>query len=201
MQVVLAAPVVPAAPAAEEEGEAAAAVEAIEEHFTIQWHITERCNCRCLHCYQEECRDESDQGEIETTRRAISHFLHGRKGVITITGGEPLLHPHFFSLLNSLEHPFGVLTNGTLIDSTTAQRLVESRPAFVQVSIEGREKTHEAIRGKGSYRAAVEGIKNLTRLNQRVIISFTAHSRNLGTYPQWPDWAGVWRWIRFGWTG
>lgn len=158
------------------------AVEA-ETSFTIQWHITERCNCRCLHCYQEDCRTEADTEDLDRIRTLIDEFYRDRKGIVTVTGGEPLLHPDFFCLLDDLRHPFGVLTNGTLIDNSTAVRLAEARPSFVQVSIEGGERTHDSIRGKGSYSSAVEGIKNLVRARQRVLISFTAHRRNYRELP------------------
>lgn len=156
---------------------------AAETSFTIQWHITERCNCRCLHCYQEGCISESSPERLERTLQAIDRFFVDRKGIVTITGGEPLMHTYFFTLLGKLKHPFGVLTNGTLIDEIIARKLASHQPAFVQVSIEGRERMHESIRGQGTYRAAVEGIKNLIKAKQRVLISFTAHKRNYRDLP------------------
>ncbi len=149
-----------------------------ETNFTIQWHITERCNCRCLHCYQEEASAESSPQELEQFLTEIESFFEQRPGIITITGGEPLLHPYFFTLLDKLNHRFGVLSNGTLIDMRTAAMLAERKPAFVQVSIEGKEKTHDHIRGRGTYRASLEGIKNLLQAGLRVLISFTAHQKN-----------------------
>ncbi|HWP96973.1 MAG TPA: radical SAM protein [Syntrophomonadaceae bacterium] len=168
-----------------QEGAAAVVAAETEEHkrFTIQWHITERCNCHCLHCYQEEVRTESTATQLEQTHNEIQSFLKCRPGIITITGGEPLLHPGFFNLLAKLEQPFGILSNGTLIDPAMASRLAEHKPSFIQVSIEGREKTHDSIRGRGSFRAAVEGIKNLVRSKHRVLISFTAHQRNYRELP------------------
>lgn len=168
--------VVRAVPAVREVG-AVEAVEA-ETRFTIQWHITERCNCRCLHCYQEEASAESSPQQLERFLTRIENFFNQRQGIITVTGGEPLLHPAFFTLLEKLNHPYGVLSNGTLIDVKTAALLAERKPAFVQISIEGKEKTHDYIRGRGTYRAALEGIKNLRQVGIRVLISFTAHQKN-----------------------
>lgn len=154
-----------------------------EPRFTIQWHITERCNCRCRHCYQEENRAEASASEIDEIRRQAEEFLARRPGILTITGGEPLLHPGFYTLLEKLDCPFGVLSNGTLIDRQTAGRLAQLKPRFVQVSIEGREKIHDDIRGAGTFARAVEGIANLVQAGLRVLISFTAHRDNYRDLP------------------
>ena len=33
--------------------------------FYIQWHITDRCNLRCPHCYQEEYNSKSELSLID----------------------------------------------------------------------------------------------------------------------------------------
>ncbi|MEN6392043.1 MAG: radical SAM protein [Syntrophomonas sp.] len=154
-----------------------------EPRFTIQWHITERCNCRCRHCYQEDSRAEATAAELDEVRRQVESFLEHRPGMLTVTGGEPLLHPGFYTLLEELNCPFAVLSNGTLIDRETAGRLAQLKPRFIQVSIEGREKTHDDIRGTGTFARAVEGIANLVEAGLRVLISFTAHRENYQELP------------------
>ncbi|MGZ3581078.1 MAG: hypothetical protein ACXU9I_06665, partial [Syntrophales bacterium] len=32
----------------------------MEEQFYIQWHITNLCNLRCQHCYQDDFSKKSD---------------------------------------------------------------------------------------------------------------------------------------------
>lgn len=154
-----------------------------DSRFTIQWHITERCNCRCRHCYQEDNRAEASAAELEDIRRQVESFLERRPGLITITGGEPLVHPCFYNLLQELRCPFAVLTNGTLIDRETARHLAELKPRFVQISIEGRAKTHDYIRGPGTFSRAVQGITYLVEAGLRVLISFTAHRGNYQELP------------------
>ncbi len=54
---------------------------------------------------------------------------------------------------------WGILSNGLLIDRAHWRgELRRLRPAFVQVSIEGKPETHEKIRGAGTYRQAAAGI-------------------------------------------
>lgn len=153
--------------------------------FNIQWHITDRCNCRCLHCYQSEYSVQTEYSVLLQMLNQYAAFFNymGQQGILTITGGEPLIHPDFWSLLEILvsQYPqiaWAVLTNGTLIDAETARRLAELGPRFVQVSIEGRAPVHDRIRGAGNYKAALEGIRNLSRCGVRVSVSFTAHAAN-----------------------
>ena len=67
--------------------------------FYLQWHITSRCNLRCAHCYQSDYADQISetlfQEGLEKFGRHLSRV--GAKGQINLTGGEPMLHPDFFS--------------------------------------------------------------------------------------------------------
>ena len=73
---------------------------------------------------------------------------------------------------------YGILSNGSFIDSKTARRLKKLGTCFVQVSIEGTKGTHEKVRGPDSYEQAVTGLKNLVRHGVPSMISFTAHRDN-----------------------
>ena len=100
----------------------------------LQWHVTQRCNLRCAHCYQETyageelCLDdllrvlEQFKDLLERKRREAN----GRtvRGHITVTGGEPFVRQDFLDLLdvfsaNRALFSFAILTNGTFIDQDT----------------------------------------------------------------------------------
>lgn len=156
----------------------------------LQWHITERCNLRCGHCYQES------YSGAELTFNGLMNILcqylellkswkggARRFGHITVSGGEPFVRGDFFELLevfssHKKDFSFSILTNGSLIDGKAAGRLRQLGPGFVQLSLEGKEATHDSIRGKGSYAKTVEAIRHLKKEGLRVLISFTAHKTN-----------------------
>jgi len=156
----------------------------------FQWHITERCNLRCAHCYQENgTPPESSYDELMDVLAEIRRFVklhaeaYGRptKALITLTGGEPFVHPHFLDLLEKVaEAGFAsaILTNGMSIDRPMADRLKGLCVRYVQVSIEGKRDTHEQIRGFGSFERAMEGVKNLVAESVPAYVSFTAHKGN-----------------------
>lgn len=165
----------------------------------LQWHITERCNLRCAHCYQEHYSgDELPYPVLLEVLGQYRSLLEGWsrgpagsqvRGHITVTGGEPFLREDFFDLLQTLSanatlFTFAILTNGTLIDAHVARRLRSLAPAFVQVSIEGTRPTHDGIRGAGNFDRTVEAIRYLTEQRIRTFISFSAHRGNFREFPE-----------------
>lgn len=102
-----------------------------------------------------------------------------------ITGGEPLLRNDLFEILNEIsERKFDafLLTNATLIDKKAAERLSSAGVKGVQVSIEGPEAVHDAIRGKGSYAASVRGVKNLLDAGLKVTLNVTLSKLNADNF-------------------
>ena len=69
--------------------------------FTLQWHITHRCNLRCKHCYQEDYTAFSDRAALADVLDQYEAMLQACRfrGHLNITGGEPLLHRDLFWLL------------------------------------------------------------------------------------------------------
>ena len=151
--------------------------------FTLQWHITHRCNLRCKHCYQEDYTAFSDRAALARVLDQYEAMLQACRfrGHLNITGGEPLLHRDLFWLLEEARRrqiTTAVLTNGTLIGRQEARDLRRAGVQYVQVSLDGAERVHEAIRGKGSFRAALDGIEALRAQGHFVSVSFTAQREN-----------------------
>lgn len=104
------------------------------------------------------------------------------RGHLNITGGEPLLHPDLFGLLNEARRrglETAVLTNGTLIGRDEARRLRAAGVRYVQISLDGTEKTHDRIRGRGSFEQACQGVAALRSQGIHTSVSFTAQKNNL----------------------
>ena len=71
-----------------------------------------------------------------------------------------------------------VLSNGTLITAERARRLADLPVNGVQVSLEGPEKIHEAIRGPGSFAASLQGIRTLMEAGVTVSLNATLSRLN-----------------------
>lgn len=160
--------------------------------FVLQWHLSENCNLKCLHCYQEHHKpiklEYEKLVEIYNQYKELLKKLN-MKGHINITGGEPLCNPHFFKILDLINKDkdlitFSILTNGTLITFKTAEKLKSYQPNYVQVSLEGGKKTNDYIRGEGTYKKIAQGITNLRKNNIFTSISFTATKLNYKEFPK-----------------
>ncbi len=100
---------------------------AVGEEFYFQWHITEKCNLRCRHCYHDSYRSANELHKdklIEILLRIDSAMsVWGRRATLAITGGEPLLRrSDLLDLIHAIEqrehiYYFDLLTNGTLLDN------------------------------------------------------------------------------------
>lgn len=148
--------------------------------------ITSRCNLRCRYCYFFD--NPAVAYEDQPTEEWVQFFDElGRCGVmnVTLSGGEPLLREDLPTLIASIVRNrmrFSVLSNGGSIDDEIAALLFRSgRCDAVQVSVDGSgPKTHDLLRGKGSFEAAVRGIRTLRRHGVPTTARVTIHRHNVG---------------------
>jgi MoaA/NifB/PqqE/SkfB family radical SAM enzyme len=162
--------------------------------FFIQWHLTERCNLKCTHCYQTGGRTEELTleeikgvlGEFEDTLKIWSEAYDiSFSSSFNITGGEPLLRQDIFEIIEAIcRRGFDIylLSNGTLINKERARALAGLGVKGVQVSMEGPDDVHDSIRGKGAFAAAAEGIGNLLEAGLNVTMNATLSEVNAGDF-------------------
>jgi len=166
--------------------------------FGFQWHITDRCNLRCTHCYQEEYSGANELGldGLKSIADEIIRTLSkwNKRGDIAITGGETLLKREMFPLIHYLESAdeiasLDILSNGTLINESVVEQIRGLKKLrCVQVSLEGASpETNDAIRGKGTFHKVVKGIRLLRSGGINVNIMFTLQRRNVEDIPSLID--------------
>lgn len=162
-----------------------------KKEFYFQWHITERCNLRCSHCYQNSYSSpDLEENDIMRIFNEICLTLSrwGCDGCISLTGGEPFLRKGIlYRLLDCIEDSaqlkwVAILTNGTLIESEDVIRLKEyTKLREIQLSIEGGEEVvNDSIRGKGTFKKILDTVKLLKDENFFVSFMFTLQKRNKG---------------------
>lgn len=142
-----------------------------KDNLHLQWHLTERCNLKCIHCYQDDCK-EIKELSISEMKRFFDHFIYVLKkqdmdGSISLTGGEPLiLGSKFWELVDYMKQvdlpiKIYVLTNGTLITPDVAKKFLKYNISC-QISFDGPNKhIHDAIRGNGNFEKSLRGAKIL----------------------------------------
>ncbi|OGO03323.1 MAG: hypothetical protein A2Y72_07525 [Chloroflexi bacterium RBG_13_53_26] len=158
--------------------------------FFVQFHLTERCNLSCRHCYQSasvsEMKYEEICGAITELKQTIAGWAIDYDVDISpslhFTGGEPLLRQDLFEVLGFARgcgFSISLMSNGTLIDKAMARRLREVQVADVQISLDGLEGTHDSLRGQGAYRRTLEGIRKLVAEEIETNINLTVTRRNM----------------------
>src|SRR5579864_854411 len=96
-----------------------------------------RCNLACTYC--NEFDDFSKPVEIAEMFRRIDRLAEMGTAVITISGGEPLLHPELDQVIARMRgHGIltGIITNGYLLTAERIERLNRAGLEHLQISID-----------------------------------------------------------------
>ncbi|RLF15027.1 MAG: radical SAM/SPASM domain-containing protein [Thermoprotei archaeon] len=146
--------------------------------FLIVWDITARCNLRCKHCYSTAGAPLPRELSTEEALKVVRDLADMGVAAIAFSGGEPLLRPDFFEIVNAVRDNgiFPALaTNATLITREVAKKLKEAGVGFVQISLDGANAaTHDSFRGvKGAFERTVAGIRNCVNEGLFVEVSCT----------------------------
>jgi len=155
---------------------------------SLFFHLTERCNLACRHCYvscPEHAGKRAKDLETAAVLRCIEELAEQGGRSVTLSGGEPLLHPELKKILIRCAPQVSVnlLTNGTLIDREWADFLADLEVGVhVQISVDGsRAEIHDAQRGKGSFDRALRAVDHLQRagLGEKLNFCTTLMTQNL----------------------
>jgi len=147
--------------------------------------VTSKCNLRCIHCYNNS-GEEQQVISLEAFKNVLGCYENPQNAVITISGGEPLMHPNIWTLIDMCcEHgiqPNNVLliTNATNITPDIAEKLAKSNIS-VQISINGSmPETHDPVCGKGSFKRTIDGLDNLIAMKSNyIVVRFMMNKYNL----------------------
>jgi MoaA/NifB/PqqE/SkfB family radical SAM enzyme len=96
-----------------------------------------RCNLACKYC--NEFDDYSKPIPLDTMRRRLDHLAELGTAIVTLSGGEPLLHPDLDSIISHMRYRgviAGMITNGYLLTADRIKRLNEAGLDHMQISID-----------------------------------------------------------------
>lgn len=161
--------------------------ENLAENYKLQGvyiELTSKCNLRCLHCYNESGSLRGMLGIAEFIN-ILDSLQEGEDTAVTLSGGEPLLHPSIWTFIDELDKKnFGkklMITNATLITPQIAKQL-KNHQISIQISLNGScAETHDKLCGKGNFERTVRGITNLLQegMQERILIRCMVSAFNL----------------------
>lgn len=165
----------------------------MSQYFAFQWHITEECDQRCKHCYifaENACKklDAMTWEQMQSVVDNAEEFCktYGRLPYFYITGGDPILHPDFWNLMDLLKEkkiPFTILGNPFHLTSENLKKLKDCGCDKYQLSIDGMRKTHDWFRKPGSFDETIEKIGMIRKAGITAVVMTTVSSVNIKEVP------------------
>lgn len=123
--------------------------------------ITERCNLHCAHCFVSSTSEGVDIPLAQMTEVVLPRLRRAQVDRLTLTGGEPFVHPHLMEICTNavgMGLPVKICTNATQASDEQIAYLAELGNVRVNVSFDGfRPSSHGRFRGnRDSFQVTVE---------------------------------------------
>ncbi|BFU45303.1 radical SAM protein [Krasilnikovia sp. MM14-A1004] len=136
-----------------------------DQPLEIIWDITYACPLRCVHCYSESGRRPARQLDLPDLLRVADALIAMRPLGISLAGGEPLLVPGLFDVVERFTAAgikVALFTGGWSVSEELAEQLLR-RFFRVSVSVDGATgAAHDRIRGRrGSFDRAMQTLARL----------------------------------------
>jgi radical SAM protein with 4Fe4S-binding SPASM domain len=138
----------------------------------LAFKLTNRCDLRCNHCYQwngagyhHQLTSAEKHGDISLS--VVAKALEATKDLksnVYLWGGEPLVYHEWDGLIDLLANDLrwtSICTNGILIEERLESLIRISSHLEVSISVDGFENAHDRLRGKGSFRQTMSGLRLL----------------------------------------
>ncbi|HRZ79351.1 MAG TPA: radical SAM protein [bacterium] len=167
----------------------------------LDLEITGCCNEKCVHCYHPENISREFMKDMDLLDTMLQEFAELGFIFLTITGGEPLLHPEFRKIFETAQkhrYSISVKTNGTLIDDGTAVFFSEMKPETVEVSIYSSDSSeHDSITCiPGSFEKSMNGLKTMKRHGAKC----SAHTPVIKGIKKWKELYDIMRSLDIPWS-
>ena len=168
--------------------------------ISIRGIVNERCNYKCRYCdfwrlehYRDEISIEQWQEALLSLKKFIGPYS------IQFSGGEPFLKKGFVDLLDFCHThgiDWGVITNGSFLDSQTVKKIAQARPLYVEISADSdNPEINDYVRGRlGALEKIEKGIALLRQERERLSLKFpirikpTVHKYNFKHLPELVQW-------------
>lgn len=152
--------------------------------------ITERCNLHCAHCFIL-AGNYGDTMPIEIIRNVVIPKLKDCRVIsVTLTGGEPFVHPDIIEIIYLLRNAnikVSICTNGTSIRQDQMVTLARIDNVHINISLDGfSSESHGKFRGdKTSFARTIEAIRHLSQ--HHLLQGFLVTPNNLAEISEYAE--------------
>jgi radical SAM protein with 4Fe4S-binding SPASM domain len=130
--------------------------------------IDERCNLHCAHCFVSATRHGATMPFRQVVDVLIPRLADCRVERVTLTGGEPTIHPRFLDVVRAFRQAgmqVGICTNATTLGGQQISELQQLGGVHCNVSLDGfRPESHGRFRGdQSSFATTIATVRALAR--------------------------------------
>lgn len=138
-----------------------------QPHRKALIQICEPCNEFCKHCFVSATKRGSYMDRDAVQQQLIPQLTEARVNRVTITGGEPVMHPDLLPIIGDFRRAdmeVGVCTNATMVTDEQIRTLAEL-DAHMNVSLDGfSADSHGVFRGRPEgFAETVETVKQFAQ--------------------------------------
>jgi len=141
----------------------------VRRPLLVQLVVTRRCNLACGYCHEYD--DKSPPVDVDLLEKRIDRAAALGTVVVTLTGGEPLLHPKLDSLVARVANHGMVCTlisNAYAMTREWVRRLNEAGLSFLQVSVDNIEPNEYSQKSWTNVRKKLELLKESAKFGVNV---------------------------------
>lgn len=152
--------------------------------FRVFYDITYKCNLRCKHCFTNSGIKNKNELLLEEKINLVDQLSHLGVQRISIAGGEPFITEDIYKFIdkcNEKDIDVSISTNGTLFNKEIINKINCLKIKNITISFDGgTEKSMDFIRGEGTYKKVIDGLKMLQEnYNKNYSIKVTLMKNNI----------------------
>jgi MoaA/NifB/PqqE/SkfB family radical SAM enzyme len=143
-------------------------------HRWLSIELTHKCNLNCKYCVYG---DRNEEMPFEKAKEIIKEAHDLKFKYVSLSGGEPSLHPNFMEICDyiiSLKMQLEIVTNGTNLKHHQIIHLNKFKKMRWALSIDSYDKEkNDALRGQGSFEGALRLWSSIKNSDSSFIILVT----------------------------
>lgn len=153
----------------------------------LYWDLTNECNLQCRYCYYNVGLENRVLNlNFPNNYKEVIKDISKNFDEVVFVGGEPLLHPKIFELIEFFKTrhlKVSLLTNGVLLNKYTSRKIIQFKVDNIAISLDSLDvEVNDYLREKTS--KVLVGIKNILSLrpkNVSVEIMQTITRKNISS--------------------
>lgn len=155
--------------------------------FSVSFTVTNRCNYRCRHCYNNSGEGRYIEMADEELIDVANQICEIHPLSVCLCGGEPLVRGKvIYDIIKILKRGCGIVnivSNGYLINEEVLKNLKEAGISTIQISLDGNSPfLHENMRMQNmAFEKAINAIRLAVKFKFKVAVSMCPNKINLDT--------------------